>query len=229
MDYLHLLIDAVIVLILLLFFLQGRKKGLVLTLCGLAAVFVAFFGARMAAEAFTPRVTEAIQPHIHAALSDKIDTNVNEYLESLLSGEQEGALTEVLKALGLHDRLTDSVRSALEENAAGHVTDAVTALAAAIAEVVAGVLIFIAAFLILLLVWALVSRLLDLAAKIPGINFLNRTLGGLAGLLKGALLLFLAIWVLRMFDGLIPDPVMERSVLLQFFCTFNPLSLISGI
>ena len=43
------------------------------------------------------------------------------------------------------------------------------------------------------------------------------------------MLLFLAAWVLRMFDGVIPDPVLERSVLLEFFCTFNPLSLISGI
>lgn len=229
MEYLHLLLDVAILLILLLFFLQGRKKGLVLTLCGLVAVFVAFFGARMATEAFTPRVTEAIRPHIHAALSDQIDTNVNEYLEGLLSGEQDSALTEALKTLGLHDRMTEAVRSALEKNAAGNLTDAVTALTGAIAEVVAGVLIFLAAFLLLLLVWSLISRLLDLAARIPGINFLNRTLGGLAGLVKGALLLFLAAWVLRMFDGVIPDPVLERSVLLEFFCTFNPLSLISGI
>ena len=64
MEYLHLLLDVAILLILLLFFLQGRKKGLILTLCGLVAVFVAFFGARMATEAFTPRVTEAIRPHI---------------------------------------------------------------------------------------------------------------------------------------------------------------------
>lgn len=229
MEYLPLLIDVAIGLILLLFFLQGRKKGLVLTLCGLAAVFVAFFGARMATQAFTPQVTQAIQPHIHAAVADQIDSNVNEYLEGLLSGQQEGGWAEVLKALGLHDRMADSVRTALEKNAAGHVTDAVTALAGAIAEAVAGVLIFIAAFLILLLVWALVGRLLDLAARIPGIHFLNRTLGGLAGLVKGCLLLFLAAWVLRLFGNVIPSETVDQTTLFRFFFTSNPLDLISGI
>ena len=229
MDYVHIIIDAAIALVLLLFFLGGRKKGLILTLCSLAAVFVAFFGARMATQALTPYVTDSLEPHIQATISDQIAVNLNEQIDAFLSGEQDGALMDVLKTVGLHDRMADTIRSILEKNAAQNVGDAVGALTSAIAEVVASALVFVATFLIILLLWAILSRLLNLAAKLPGINFLNRTLGGLAGLVKGALLLFLAAWVLRMFDGVIPDPLLERSVLLEFFCTFNPLSLFSGI
>ena len=39
--------DAVIAVVLLVFFLRGRSKGLVLSLCGLLAVFVALVGAKM--------------------------------------------------------------------------------------------------------------------------------------------------------------------------------------
>ena len=59
---LYLIYDAVIVAILAYFFLRGRKKGLILTLCGLAAFFVAIIGARMASDAFAPKVADLLQP-----------------------------------------------------------------------------------------------------------------------------------------------------------------------
>lgn len=224
----YMIYDVVIVAILLVFFFLGRKKGLVLTLCGLAAVFVAFFGARMATQALTPRVTEAIQPHIHIAVTEHLGSGLELSLDELLN-DQDSLLAEALKALGLHDTLVGSVETAIEENAAHQVADAATAVSTAVARVVAGVLIFIAAFLVLLLLWSLVSRLLDLAARLPVINFLNRTLGGIAGLIKGCLLLFLAAWVLRLTDAIIPRQAVENTTLLRFFFNTNPLDLISGI
>lgn len=224
----YLIYDAVIVAILLVFFFLGRKKGLVLTLCGLAAVFVAFFGARMATQALTPQVTEAIQPYIHSTVAEHLDAGLEGSLDELLNSE-DSVVADTLRALGLHDALTGSVETAIEENTAHSIADAATAISTAVARVVAGVLIFIAAFLILLLVWSLVSRLLDLAARLPVINFLNRTLGGLAGLVKGCLLLFLAAWVLRLTDDIIPRQAVEQTVLLRFFFHTNPLDLISGI
>ncbi len=221
----YLIYDVVIAAILLVFFFLGRRKGFVLTLCGLAAIFVAFFGARLATDALTPQVTEALEPHIQAFVHDKLGADV----EQLLTLEEDGLVSEVLRALGLHDKLTDAVGSAMAQNAAQGTADAAAALSTALAEVVAGILIFLVAFLVILLVWKLISRLLDLAARLPVINFLNRTLGGLAGLVKGCLLLFLAAWVLRLTDDIIPRQAVEQTTLLRFFFNTNPLDLISGI
>ena len=62
-NYMHLIYDGAIVSILAYFFLRGRKKGLILALCGLAAFVVAIIGARMASDAFAPKVADMLQPH----------------------------------------------------------------------------------------------------------------------------------------------------------------------
>ena len=46
----YLIFDAAIVAVVLLFVLMGRKRGFVLTLCGLLAMFVAFIGASFLSE-----------------------------------------------------------------------------------------------------------------------------------------------------------------------------------
>lgn len=222
----YLLYDIAIGAILLLFFLLGRKKGLVLTLCGLAAIFVAFFGARFAAQTFTPQVSQAIQPHILETIQVEGQEDIS--LEEILSDESS-VLVSALNTLGLQDELAETVKSILAQDADDPSVGVAQAISSAIARVVASVLVFVVAFLLLLVVWSLISKLLDLAARLPVINFLNRTLGGLAGLVKGCILLFLAAWVLRMTDGLIPTQAIEQTVLLRFFCTTSPLALISGI
>ena len=225
----YIIYDLVIVAILLFFFLRGHKKGLVLTLCGLAAVFVAFFGARLVSQALTPHVTQAIQPHVHDAVTEHLGSGLELSLDELLAEEEDSVLVDALKALGLHDDLVASIQSAIEENSAQQAADAATAISTAVAQVIAGILLFVVAFLLLLLVWWLVSRLLNLAAKLPVINFFNRTLGGVAGLIKGCLLLFLVAWALRLTDDIIPRQAVEQTYLLRFFFNTNPLDLISGI
>ena len=47
--------DVIIIAILALFVWRGASRGLILTLCGLAAAFVAFFGARFVSSMFCQR------------------------------------------------------------------------------------------------------------------------------------------------------------------------------
>ena len=46
--------------------------------------------------------------------------------------------------------------------------------------------------------------------------------GGAVGLVKGALIVFIAVWLLR--DSHIPQEAVEQTRLLKFFCTVSPLS-----
>lgn len=227
----YLIYDAAIVAILLFFFLRGRKKGLILALCGLAALFVALIGARMVAETFTPKVADLLQPHFSSAIEEQFGSDLEEKLDQILTqGEQgDGAIAKLLTSLGFYDEVSNAIRNAVRGEAAQTVTDVAVTLARTVAEVVASVLVFVVAFLLITVVWFLLSHALDLASRLPIINGLNRTLGGLFGLLQGMLLLFLIAWALRLMGGVIPQETVEQTTLLKFFCSSNPLSLIAGI
>ena len=58
------LFDILIVALLAFFAWRGASKGLVLSLCGLAAVAVAFFGAQFLSEQFCAPVANIIRPVI---------------------------------------------------------------------------------------------------------------------------------------------------------------------
>ena len=66
----------------------------------------------------------------------------------------------------------------------------------------------------MLLAWTLLSHALDLVAKLPGINGLNRTLGAALGFLKGPVVLYLASWVLCTLTGFIPPETAEKTRLM---------------
>lgn len=231
MPYIHLIYDGIIVAVLLFFFLRGRRKGLILSLCGLVAFFVAIIGARMAAEIFTPNVADLLQPSFSSAIESQLDNGLLEQWNEMLDNveQSDNAILDFLTGLGFYDDVADSIRNAIAGQAAQTVADVALALARTVAEVVASVLVFVVAFLLITVLWFLLSHALDLAARLPIIHGLNRTLGGLFGLLQGMLLLFLIAWVLRLLGGVIPQEIVDQTTLLKFFCTANPLSSITGI
>lgn len=225
----YLIYDAVVLILLLYFFLRGRKKGLILALCGLASIFVALFGARMASDYFTPTVADLLASRFSPVIEEQLDNGLQEKLDEMLaSGEEDGSLlAELLTRFGVYDDVTGAIRSAVSGQTAQTVTDVATSLARAVAEVVASVLIFVAAFLAIIVLWFFVSHGLDLAARLPVINGLNRTLGGLFGLLQGMLVLFLIAWVVWLLDGIIPTDTLALTRFFKYFFLYNPL--ITGI
>lgn len=62
------LFDIIIVAVLVLFAWRGAAKGLILSLCGLAAVFVAFFAAQFISEQFCAPVSNIFRPIIIQAV-----------------------------------------------------------------------------------------------------------------------------------------------------------------
>ena len=58
----YLIFDLIIVAILILFAALGAHRGLILSLCGLLAVVVAFVGASFVARTLSPMVADALEP-----------------------------------------------------------------------------------------------------------------------------------------------------------------------
>ena len=75
----------------------------------------------------------------------------------------------------------------------------------------------------------LLIRAMDLVLQLPGLHLVNSLGGAVIGLIEGALVLFLAIWVLRRFGVSFETPAVEWTYLLSFFAKHTPLSALASV
>lgn len=196
------LFDILIVALLAFFAWRGASKGLVLSLCGLAAVFVAFFAAQFISDSFCGPVGNILRPIIIQTVRGAdaepepetgTGTDGGYTVEELLARVQEE---------GLFEGFSDFLEQGVANEAIDHLSPLET-LASYLAEGIARALLFGLSFIVILLVWFLVSHALDLAFKLPILAEANLA-GGLAvGLVKGALLTVVLVW-LGQVAGVVP-------------------------
>ena len=74
-------------------------------------------------------------------------------------------------------------------------------------------MLYAVAFVLILVLWTILSRVLDLAFKLPVLSTLNRWSGGAVGLCEGVLLVFVVCTLLK--GGVLPEEVVENSHLLK--------------
>ena len=214
------IIDAIAVAVLAGFSVWGAWKGLLRTLAGLLVMALYLAGAGMIASPLSAPAAKLIAPVIERRIETRLEEAVQEQLPG--SAQEEALpLTELLDLLGVDQARRDALVSRTEKS----VRDTGASLAAALVESLAqsvlyGVL-YMLSFVLLTLALHLLVRMLDTVLKLPGLHGLNAVGGGLVGLAEGALLLFLAVWVLRLvgvsFNG------QEDSQIFRFFTTHTPL------
>ena len=235
-----LILDLIIVAVFIIFAAVGAHRGLVLSLCGLLAVLVAFVGASFAARTLSPIVANALEPRFAAAIEEQLNEQIrNSQIQTGLTDPAAGEvspdtlpLQDVLNALrdmGFYETLIDSVNQAVEDGMTAVAASAAAQVAAAIAQSAAYLIIFLVGFVLILVIWKLISRALDLVARLPGLHFLNKSLGALFGLIQACIILFVAAWLLQFFGGILPQDAVEKTYLLKFFMSANPFALVNGI
>lgn len=229
------IIDIVVAAVLLGFAVYGGKRGLFRALSGLLAVVVALVGAGIIAATFTPPVTKVVTPLIAGRIEEKVESAMA--VQSAGSGvqmpeadtEDPSAIQDLLALLGLDDE----VRSQLAEEVQEKVRDTGASIAAAVVESMARSFIYgalyILSFAALLLLMKVLIGAMDLVLKLPLLRGLN-TLGGAAvGLVEGALLLFLAVWVLRRLGVSFESDALAEAHILRIFTENTPLSVLSHL
>lgn len=227
-----LIADGLVLAVLLIFACIGARRGLILSLCGLLAFVVAFLGASFAARTLSPAVADALEPKFDAAIEEQLNESIRQQAEAgeaaVLSPDDvplEGVL-DALREMGFYETLINTVDRAVESGMTAVAASAAAAVAAAIAQSAAYLILFLLGFFLILLAWRLLSRALDLVARLPGLHFLNKTGGALFGLVQGCIILFVAAWLLQFFGQMLPRELVEQTVLLKFFMTTNPFSLL---
>ena len=229
------IIDIVVAAVLLGFAVYGGKRGLFRALSGLLAVVVALVGAGIIAATFTTPVTKVVTPLIAGHIEEKVENAMA--VQSAGSGvqmpeadtEDPSAIQNLLAILGLDDE----VRSRLAEEVQEKVRDTGASIAAAVVESMARSFIYgtlyILSFAVLLLLMKVLIGAMDLVLKLPLLRGLN-TLGGAAvGLVEGALLLFLAVWVLRRLGVSFESEALAEAHILRIFTANTPLGVLSHL
>ena len=195
------IIDLVIAALLVFFAWRGGSKGLILSLCGLAAAFVAFFAAMFLSDAFCEPVSGIIRPVITGSIQDA----AQEVGDFAVGGTYTvGDLLDHLRENEQFQRFADFMEQAAADHALGQGSRSpVDALAGYLAKGIAKAVLFGIVFLGVQLIWFLVSHALDLAFDLPILSQVNFAGGLVFGLLKGALLVIVLVW-LGQLAGLVP-------------------------
>ena len=217
MEYGALIADVVIAAALVLAVVVGAHKGLVKSLAGVVIVVGAFIGASFVANAFAEPVAEWLGPVIEENMMEKLTGQETADAESLLeslhfSGERL-------------QQMVDEVMGKVKETGA----DLLSAVTDSVAHSVAYAGVYLVAFLALLVLLWLLMKPVELVVKLPLLRTVNAVGGGALGLVWGALLVFLVVWLLQRFDILLTPDMVEDSALLRFFATNSPLSLLTSL
>lgn len=229
------IMDAIVVIILVVAVCYGAKRGLLESLAGLIIVVMALVGAGIAAGTFTdpvagfvtPLVEERVAERVEAALEEQAGAFAGEWSLEEVPDLEELPIAEVLALMGLDE----TVRASLAERAQNMIRDTGATVVSAVVEslvrsFVYGVL-FLLAFLTILLLLKVLVGAMGLVLKLPGLRLLNALGGAVIGLIEGALLLFLAVWVCRKLGVSFETEALAEAHILRIFTTNTPLSLLS--
>ena len=216
------MIDIGIVLLLAFFAWRGALKGLILSLCGLATLFVAFFAAQFISDMFCVPVANIIRPVIENSITETMEDAIKHTEFSAAGGGVAESVAEVplngvlstVKESAMFQGLTQFLEDAVKNKTIQQGTrTAVQAVSEYISLLIARALLFGLVFVGIQLTWFLVSHALDLAFKLPILAEVNLAGGLLLGLIKGVLLIIVLVW-LGQLAGLVPSqpdtPILSR-------------------
>ena len=91
----YLTYDLVILAVLALFAWMGYRRGFVLTLCSLLAVFVALIGASILSNALAEPVAKAIEPAVASSIHDTVTSYYERSSAEHTSAEENDWLAQL--------------------------------------------------------------------------------------------------------------------------------------
>ena len=216
-------VDLFMAAILLLALVLGIRQGFLQSLARVAIVIVALLGAAWLAEHLADPAAKWLEP----VLTEK--------LQQQMSGQPAAADDPSLAAAGIletfgfsGDTLDEMVRSVTEKAQEVGQT-LLSAVVSTVLRSVAYAVVYLVSFLLLLLLLRLLLTPLHLFTKLPGVHGINALMGGALGLIKGALLLFFAVWLLRRLQLWITPELISQTYILRFFAEHSPMELITSL
>jgi uncharacterized membrane protein required for colicin V production len=220
-------VDIVILAILGLSVLVGLYRGFISSVASMGGCLLSLGLSFW----LSPKLATAIQnnPEILKTLVSYTDAATKLGDRTLASSSvttlTETGITEILNKVSLPTPLNILLKSNLQNQVFGTATDVGSYVSQTIVGAILNVICFIVCFLVLLVVIHFVINFLKVVFKFPVLKQLNSIAGGAFGLLRGALLCFVAFALLPLIQTLLPvqdiNQLVEQSALAPLFNSGN--------
>lgn len=220
-------VDIIILAILGLSVLVGLYRGFISSVASMGGCLLSLGLSFW----LSPKLAEVIQknPDILKTLMSYTDA-ATKLGDRALAAESVTALTEngiaeILNRVSLPAPLNTLLQSNLQNQVYGAAADVGTYVSQTIVGAILNVICFVVCFLALILVIHFVINFLKVVFKFPVLKQLNSLAGGVFGLLRGALLCFVAFALLPLIQTLLPvkdvNQLVEASALAPLFNSGN--------
>ena len=215
-------VDLFMAAFLLLALVLGIRQGFVQSLARVAIVIVALLGAAWLAEP----AAEWLEP----ILTEKIQQQLDGRTAADAAGEDPSlAAAGILETFGFSGDTLDELVQSVTDKAQEVGQTLLSAVVSTVLHSVAYAVVYLLSFLLLLLILRLLLAPLHLFTKLPVVHGINAVLGGALGFVKGALLLFFAVWLLRRLQLWITPELISQTYILRFFAEHSPMELITSL
>ncbi len=223
------IIDIIILGILGLSVLVGMYRGFVSSVASMGGSLLSL------ALSFwlTPKLVDAVRsnPDLIRTLLSYTDASSRlgdlSLSQASVSGLSQGGISEILRRVSLPAPLNTILQTNLEKQvfASSGLTQVGDYVSQTIVSVALNVICFIVCFAVLMLVFHFVLNFLKVVMKFPVLKQLNALAGGAFGLLRGALLCFVAFALLPVIQTALPingiQELTEQSTLAPLFSSGN--------
>ena len=221
------IVDIVILAILGLSVLVGLYRGFISSVASMGGCLLSLGLSFW----LSPKLAGAIQnnPDILKTLVSYTDA-ATKLGDQTLAGSSvttltETGITEILNKVSLPAPLSTLLQNNLQNKVFGAAADVGTYVSQTIVGAILNVICFIICFLVLMLVLHFIINFLKVVFKFPVLKQLNSIAGGAFGLLRGALLCFVAFALLPLIQTLLPvkdiNQLVETSALAPLFNSGN--------
>ena len=216
-------VDIFMAACLLLALVLGVRQGFLQSLARVAIVIVALLGAAWLAEHLADPAAKWLEPMLTEKIQQQMDG------QAAASDDPSLAAAGLLETFGFSGDALDKLVESATEKAQEVGQTLLSAVVSTVLRSVAYAVVYLVSFLLLLLLLRLLLAPLHLFTKLPVVHGINAVLGGALGLVKGALLLFFAVWLLRRLQIWITPELISQTYILRFFAEHSPMELITSL
>ena len=221
------IVDIVIIAILGLSVLVGLYRGFISSVASMGGCLLSlglsfWLSPKLAAWVQSnPEILKTLASYTDAATKIGDQTLASTSVTSLT----QNSIAEILNKVALPAPLNSLLQSNLENQVFGTAADVGSYVSQTIVGAILNVICFVVCFVVLLIVMHFVLNFLKVVFKFPVLKQLNSVAGGAFGLLRGALLCFVAFALLPLIQTIVPvsgiNELVAQSALAPLFNSGN--------
>ena len=234
-------IDLMLLAVLLLCAFNGYRKGILMEVGAVVCLLISLYGATVIANNFSMEVVAAVKPfaggYIEGVFANDVPVllgyDLNEYsVNDIVASDPEKAY-DVAEATFLCMGIYEDTAAELAEEAQTYAAENGVPLRSAIVDITCNTGVYAASvalcFMIILIFLTFLGNLPNLSFRLPNMEEMDEIGGAVVGVVRGALLGMLAVWVLKFMGILIGEDTISSTILAKLFDKIGIISFFLGV